>query len=84
MLRFIEHFFCGSRYWFSGTKICGCFWEIGNSYGSNGKALEGSADQQRGDPFCGGYMGFLYGFIRGYILRFGSGLRCKIEDSLWS
>ena len=25
MLRFIEHFFCGSRYWFSGTKICGCF-----------------------------------------------------------
>ena len=38
----------------------------------------------RGDPFCGGYMGFLYGFIRGYILRFGSGLRCKAEDSLWS
>ena len=40
MLRFIEHFFCGSRYWFSGIKICGCFWEIGNSYGSNKKALE--------------------------------------------
>ena len=25
MLRFIEHFFCGSGYWFNGTKICGCF-----------------------------------------------------------
>ena len=40
MLRFTEHFFCGSRYWFSGIKICGGFWEIGNSYGSNKKALE--------------------------------------------
>ena len=24
MLWFIEHFFCGSRYWFSGIKSCGC------------------------------------------------------------
>ena len=44
MLRFVEHFFCGSRYWSSDTKICGCFWEIGNSYGSNEKALEVSVD----------------------------------------
>ena len=57
MLRFIEHFFCGSRYWFSGTKICGCFWEIGNSYGSNGKALESSARRS-----------FLWR-IYGYLLR---------------
>ena len=39
MLRFIEHFFCGSRYWSSGTKIWGRFWEIDNSYGSNEKTL---------------------------------------------
>ena len=57
MLRFIEHFFCGSRYWFSGTKICGCFWEIGNSYGSNGKAPKSSARRS-----------FLWR-IYGYLLR---------------
>ena len=41
MLWFIEHFSVDQG---TGTKICGCFWKFGNNYGSNEKALEGSAD----------------------------------------
>ena len=85
MLRFIEHFFCGSRYWFSGTKICGCFGRLVTVTAATERLLKAL----RGDPFCGGLLGIFYGF-RGVTLQFNSQKeelarnRCRrlVRDSL--
>ena len=56
MLRFIEHFFCGSKYWFSGTKICGCFGRLVTVTAATERLLKAL----RGDPLRR---------IYGYLLR---------------
>ena len=57
MLRFIEHFFCGSAVqWFSGTKICGCFRRLVTITAATERLLKAL----RGDLFCGGFMGIFY------------------------
>ena len=64
MLWFIEHFFCGSRYWFSGIKSCGCC----------GRLVTATATRAEG--LVKSYGSYSYG---DYLLRVDSGLQCGAE-----